>query len=251
METGKKQYYLEIADNALILSHRLAENCSRGPYLEEDLACTNVSLDLIGLAESMYNEIARQSDENISGDDIAYRRDESEYRNCLLTEQPNGNFAELMTRQFFMDIYHYYLFTELSISSDTFLSALANKSLKEVTYHLKRSSEWMIRFGNGTETSKRKAQSAIDKLWRYTDELFVVHSDCEDLIGTGVYADPEKLKKMWMQKAEEVLFLAQLRKPENKEFQLIGGKKGVHSEHMGFLLSEMQFLPNKYPNARW
>lgn len=251
MDQGKKHYYLEIADNAHILSHRLAENCSRGPFLEEDLACTNVALDLIGLAESVYNEVAKQSTENVSGDDVAYRRDEIDYRNCLLVEQPNRDFAHLMTRQFFMDTYHYYLFTELSVSSDTFLSALANKSLKEVTYHLKRSSEWMIRFGNGTEKSKEKAQDAIERLWRYTDELFESDASYADSIGTGVYADQDKLKKLWTQKVDEVFFLAHLRKPENREFQLNGGKTGRHSEHMGYILSEMQFLPNKYPDARW
>jgi ring-1,2-phenylacetyl-CoA epoxidase subunit PaaC len=251
MEAGKKQYYLEIADTAHIMSHRLAENCSRGPYLEEDLACSNVALDLIGLAESVYNTIAKSNDTSLTGDDIAYRRDESAYHNCLLSEQPNGDFAQLMTRQFFMDIYHYYLFTELSTSSDTFLSALANKSLKEVTYHLRRSSEWMIRFGNGTEVSKHKAQEAINKLWRYTDELFSTSDAYADLIGTGVYADPKVLRKYWMQKVDEIFFLANLSKPENKQFQLSGGKKGVHSEHMGYLLAEMQFLTNKYPDARW
>ncbi|MCR9172738.1 MAG: phenylacetate-CoA oxygenase subunit PaaC [bacterium] len=251
METGKRNYYLEIADNAHILSHRLAENCSRGPFLEEDLACTNVALDLIGLAESVYNEIAKQLEGNISGDDVAYRRDEIDYRNCLLTEQPNDDFAHLMTRQFFMDTYHYYIFTELSVSSDTFLSALANKSLKEVTYHLKRSSEWMIRFGNGTKESSERAQAAINRLWRYTDELFTSDESYSDLIGTGVYPDQDKLKKSWMQKVDEVFFLAQLRKPENKGFQLHGGKSGRHSEHMGYILSEMQFLPNKYPDATW
>lgn len=251
MEQGKRNYYLEIADNAHILSHRLAENCSRGPFLEEDLACTNVALDLIGLAESVYNEIGSQSNENETGDAIAYRRDEIEYRNCLLTEQPNHDFAHLMTRQFFMDTYHYYLFTELSVSSDTFLSALANKSLKEVTYHLKRSSEWMIRFGNGTETSKEKAQQAIDSLWRYTDEMFTIDASYAERVGTGVYPDQEKLKKSWSQKVDEILFLAQLKKPENSSFQLYGGKSGQHSEHLGYILSEMQFLPNKYPDAKW
>jgi len=251
MEAGKKQYYLEIADNAHILSHRLAENCSRGPFLEEDLACTNVALDLIGLAESVYNEMAKQSRDWNSGDDIAYRRDEANYHNCLLAEQPNGDFAQLMTRQFFIDTYHYYLFTELSASSDTFLSALANKSLKEVTYHLKRSSEWMIRFGNGTVESKERAQNAINMLWRYTDELFEMHDSYIDLIGTGVYADPVTLRKAWMQKIDEVFFLAQLKKPEKEGFQLKGGKSGIHSEHFGYLLADMQFLPNKYPDARW
>lgn len=249
MDKGKKQYYLEIADNALILSHRLSENCSRGPFLEEDLACTNLALDLIGLAESVYNEVAKQNNEG-SGDDVAYRRCEPDYYNCLLAEQPNGDFAELMTRQFFMDAYHYYLFTALSDSSDTFLSAIANKSLKEVTYHLKRSSEWMIRFGNGTEESNKRAQYAIDKLWRYTDELFEVSDEIREMVDAGVCANPEALKKEWTQKVDEILFLATLKKPENK-FQLSGGKKGTHSEHMGYILNDMQYLTNRYPEAKW
>ncbi len=249
MDLGKRRYYLEIADNALVLSHRLSENCSRGPFLEEDLACTNVALDLIGLAEAVYVEMAKNDPEN-SGDDLAYRRDEMDYVNGLLVEQPNGDFAQLMTRQFFMDAYHYYLFTELSNSTDTFLSALASKSLKEVTYHLKRSSEWMIRFGNGTEESSQRAQKAIDNLWRYTDELFQISELTSPFIELGIYANPETIKKAWNQKVNEVFFLAQLKKPEN-QFQLFGGKSGKHSEYMGGILSEMQFLTNKYPDAQW
>lgn len=250
MNTGAYHYYLEIADNAHILSHRLAENCSRGPFLEEDLACTNVALDLIGLAESVYNEVGRSISPSQSGDDIAYRRAEIDYVNCLMAEQPNGDFAQLMTRQFFMDAYHYYLFTELSNSSDMFLSALATKSLKEVTYHLKRSSEWMIRFGNGTEESARRAQDAIDRLWRYTDELFEVNSAYREQIDSGIFPNPEKLKEAWMQKVDEIFFLSHLKKPENK-FQLSGGKRGTHSEYMGYILNDMQYLPNKYPEAKW
>lgn len=248
MNKGKEKYYLELADNAHILSHRLAENCSRGPFLEEDLACTNVALDLIGLAESVYNEIGRQK--GVSGDDIAYRREEHEYANCLLAEQPNGDFALLMTRQFFMDAYHYYLYTELSGSGDTFLSALATKSLKEVTYHLKRSSEWMIRFGNGTKESKERVQQAIGKLWRYTDELFEITDESREFVETGIFANPETIRKAWTQKVDEIFFLANLKKPENR-YQLSGGKRGIHSENMGFILAEMQFLTNKYADAKW
>lgn len=248
MNKGKEKYYLELADNAHVLSHRLAENCSRGPFLEEDLACTNVALDLIGLAESVYNEIGRRK--GVSGDDIAYRREEHEYANCLLVEQPNEDFAHLMTRQFFMDAYHYDLYSELSGSGDTFLSALATKSLKEVTYHLKRSSEWMIRFGNGTEESKERVKAAIEKLWRYTDELFEVTEESREFVETGIFANPETIRKAWTQKVDEIFFLANLKKPENK-FQLSGGKRGIHSEHMGYILTEMQFLTNKYPEATW
>jgi len=250
MEAGIQNYYLEIADNAFILSHRLSENCSKGPYLEEDLACTNVALDLIGLAEAVYVELSKRSSGTLSSDDIAYRRDESDYLNCLLTEQPNGDFAQLMTRQFFMDAYYYYLFTDLTDSSDTFLSALSAKSLKEVTYHLKRSSEWMIRFGNGTEVSKEKAQQAVNSLWKYTNELFEVSDNSREMVESGVFANNQKIQSLWKQKVDEILFLSNLKKPENPVF-ISGGKAGRHGENMGFILTEIQFLPNRYPEAKW
>lgn len=248
---AKEKYYLEIADNALILSHRLSENCSNGPFLEEDLACTNVALDLIGLAESVYNEAAKNTEEFKTGDDIAYRRDEIDYVNCLLAEQPNHDFAFIMVRQFLMDTYNYYLFSDLTNSSDSFLSAVARKSLKEITYHLRRSSEWMLRFGNGTEVSKEKAQTAIDSLWRYTDELFTPTDVDLSLRSDKISADLDSVKSLWNQKVSEVFYLANLTKPEN-DFQLPnGGKFGKHSEHMGYLLNDMQFLTNKYPDATW
>jgi ring-1,2-phenylacetyl-CoA epoxidase subunit PaaC len=246
----KINYYLEIADNALILSHRLSENCSRGPFLEEDLACTNVALDLIGWAESMYNEAGKISDNDRTGDDFAYRRSENEYTNCLLVEQPNNDFAYLMVRQFLIDTFNYNLCLELTNSKDAFLSAVATKSIKEITYHLKRSSEWMLRFGNGTEVSKEKAQTAINDLWRYTDELFKASESNLELRSAGISADLEKVKENWEQKVNEIFYLANLKKPEN-QFQLFGGKTGRHSEHMGFLLNDMQFLTNKYPDAKW
>ena len=248
---AKEKYYLEIADNALILSHRLSENCSNGPFLEEDLACTNVALDLIGLAESVFNEAAKNTKEFKTGDDIAYRRDEIDYVNCLLTEQPNHDFAYIMVRQFLMDTYNYYLFAELTNSSDSFLSAVSHKSLKEITYHLRRSSEWMLRFGNGTEVSKEKAQTAINALWRYTQELFTPTDADLSLRSDKISADLEAVKSNWDQKVSEVFYLANLSKPEN-DFQLTnGGKFGKHSEHMGYLLNDMQFLTNKYPEATW
>lgn len=247
---AKLKYYLEIADNAFLLSHRLAECCSRGPFLEEDLAGTNVSLDLIGLAESIYEETGRQEGKGNTGNDIAYRREEHEYRNCLLTEQPNTDFAYIMTRQFFMDTFHYYLFSELASSSDPFLRAIGTKSLKEVTYHLKRSSEWMIRFGGGTEISRQKAQDAIDYLWKYTGELFTASEADLSLRADGISANLEKVRAFWIQKVNEVFYLADLKKPAN-DFQLTGGKSGIHSEYMGFMLAEIQFLTNKYPDAVW
>lgn len=247
---AKQKYYLEIADNAFILSHRLAECCSRGPFLEEDLASTNVALDLIGLAESLYGEAARLNPNSISGDDLAYRREEHEYFNCLLVEQENVDFAFIMTRQFFMDVYHYYFFSELTSSADPFLKAIASKSLKEVTYHLKRSSEWMIRFGGGTVESKSRAQKAVDDLWKYTGELFAPSAADTCMRSIGLSADLEKVKSRWEQKVSEILYLAELKKPESND-HVKGGKSGVHSEKMGYMLADIQFLTNKYPDAQW
>jgi ring-1,2-phenylacetyl-CoA epoxidase subunit PaaC len=244
------KYYLEIADNALILSHRLSENCSRGPFLEEDLACTNVALDLIGMAESIYGKVAELEGKGRSGDDWAYRRSEAEYRNSLLAEQPNTDFAYIMVRQFFMDAFHYYFFAELRNSTDAFLQAIAAKSLKEITYHLKRSSEWMIRFGLGTDVSHAKATAAIDAQWRYTAELFKASKSDLELRESGVSIDLNHVKSAWDVKVNEIFYFSTLKKPEN-EFQMGGGKKGVHSEHMGYLLCEMQYLTNKYPEAIW
>lgn len=247
---NKIAYYLELADNVLILSHRLAENSSKGPFLEEDLACTNVALDLIGMAESIYNEAARLQGGGITGDDLAYRRSEWEYKNSLLAEQPNTDFAHIMVRQFLLDTFNYYNLTELTKSKDTFLAAVATKSLKEVTYHLRRSSEWMIRFGNGTEESKSRATTAVNNLCRYTKELFKPTNADLALREEGISANLEVVRSEWETKVAEVFYLAHLKRPENA-FSLFGGKDGKHSEHMGYLLAEMQYLPSKYPDAIW
>lgn len=249
---ARNKYYLEIADNALILSHRLAENCSRGPFLEEDLASTNVSLDLIGLAESIYNKAAELKGDGSTGDDVAYRRSEWEYFNSLLAEQPNTDFAYVMVRQFFMDAFNYYFMTELANSSDTFLSEVSTKSLKEITYHLRRSSEWMIRFGNGTEVSKEKAQNAINELYRYTGELFEPTEADLALRDDKISANLSTLKDRWYQKVKEVMYLSNLKLPTSEDvvYQM-GGKNGKHSEYLGHMLSEMQYLTNKYPDAVW
>jgi ring-1,2-phenylacetyl-CoA epoxidase subunit PaaC len=249
MET-KQTYYLQIADNALILSHRLSEYSSHGPYLEEDLATTNVALDLIGIAESVYIETARISDKGQSADDIVYRRGESEYLNCLLVEQPNTDFAYIMVRQFFTDAFHFYFFTELVNSSDPFLVELGIKSIKEIAYHLRRSSEWMVRLGDGTEEAHQKTQDAINNLWRFTGEFFEENETDKEMRLTNAGADLFLVYKNWLAKINEIFYMSNLKIPDNK-FQLSGGKNGRHTEHMGFILTEMQFLPSKYPDAIW
>ena len=244
------KYYLQIADNALILSHRLAENTSKGPFLEEDLATANVALDLIGLAESMYHEAAKMEGYGQTGDDLAYRREETDFVNCLLAEQPNRDFAHIVTRQFLMDTFNYHYFMALTESRDPFLSAIAFKSIKEVTYHLRRSSEWMIRLGTGTDESRHRVQLAINTLWKFTDELFEESDADMAMLANGFGVHLNDIKVQWNQKVNEILFLSHLESPKN-QFSVRGGKQGIHTEHLGHILAEMQFLPGKYPDAVW
>lgn len=249
MET-KLNYYLQIADNALILSHRLSEYSSHGPFLEEDLANTNVALDLIGIAESIYNECARIEGKGRIGDDFPYRRGEHEFYNCLLVEQPNRDFAFIMVRQFLTDAFNFYFYSEMTKSKDEFLQSIGFKAIKQVTYHLRRSSEWMIRLGAGTELANGKTQFALDTLWRYSQEFFVASEAEAAMIKAGIGVDLEIVKEHWFQKVREILYMAHLSIPEN-QFQLNGGKQGRHSENLGFILTEMQYLPSKYPDAKW
>lgn len=249
MET-KLKYYLQIADNALILSHRLSEYCSRAPFLEEDLANTNVALDLIGLAESIFEETAKLEGKGNSGDDLAYRRLENEFLNSILVEQPNEDFAHIMVRQFFIDAFHYYFFEELTKSKDAFLSAIALKSIKEVTYHLRRSSEWMIRLGKGTEEANQKTQTAINKLWKYTHAFFIENEVEAEMKKQGIGVDLSSVHSNWKQKINEIFYMGHFSLPTN-DYSIKGGKEGIHSEHLGYILSEMQFLTSKYPDAKW
>lgn len=247
---AKEKYYLQIADNALILSHRLSAYSSFGPFLEEDLANTNVALDLIGIAESIYEETAKMRGKGETGDDLVYKRPEHLYFNCQLVEQPNKDFAFIMVRQFFTDAFQFYFFSELTKSKDEFLSAVAFKSLKEITYHLRRSSEWMIRLGDGTPEANEKTQHALNTLWKYSQEFFLENETDKEMIKAGIGVDLSLIKNSWRQKVSEILYMAHLSMPKN-EFQLSGGKQGIHTEYMGYILAEMQFLPSTYPDAIW
>ncbi|MCF8415773.1 MAG: phenylacetate-CoA oxygenase subunit PaaC [Crocinitomicaceae bacterium] len=247
----KLKYYLQIADNALILSHRLSEYCSRAPFLEEDLANTNVALDLIGIAEATLEQAAIIQGKGLSGDDLAYRRPENEFYNTLLVEQPNKDFAYIVVRQFLTDAYHVAFFSELTKSKDPFLSALAYKSIKEVTYHLRRSSEWMVRLGDGTEEAHVKVQTALDSLWKFAKEFFKETDADIFMQNKGFGADLSKVETAWNQKIREIYIMATLKYPPLNDSQVYGGKEGKHSEYLGHILAEMQFLPNKYPDAKW
>ncbi len=244
------QYILRWADDALIMSHRLASYCSYGPFLEEDLAISNVALDYLGQAEALYEYAAKVDDKWKSADDWAYLRRENEYFNCHLVEQPNADFARLMVKQFLYDCYNYETYSDLVNSKDEVLSALAQKSIKEVRYHLKRSTEWMIRLGLGTELSNQKMQDALDNLWKFTGELFEVDGLDVQMQKEGIGIKLADAKGAWTDRVENVLKQAQLKLPEDG-YMSKGGRRGIHTEYMGYLLAEMQYLRRSYPDAVW
>lgn len=243
-------YILGIADNSLILGQRLGELTGHGPSLETDIACTNISLDLFGQVRSYYQYAAKIAGDNRTEDDIAMLRKEREYVNVLLVEQPNTNFAYTMARQFLFDVYHLLFLQELQKSKDLTLSAIANKSIKEVSYHLRFSSDWIKRLGDGTEVSHQKMQDAIDGLWTYTDELFHQTEADIAMVSEGIGVDVTKLKEAYYNKVNAVLEESTLQIPESKWFQK-GGKKGIHTEHLGYLLAELQYMQRAYPNMEW
>lgn len=243
-------YLLGIADNSLILGQRMGELCGHGPSLETDIACTNISLDLLGQVRSYFQYASKIAGDGRTEDDIAMLRKERDYKNVLLVEQPNTNFAFSIGRQFLFDVYHLIFLTELQKSNDLTLSAIANKCIKEVSYHVRFSSDWVKRLGDGTEESKVKMQEAIDDLWTYTDELF--HQTLADkaMVEVEIGVDVTKLKEEYYKRVNEFLEEATLQIPESKYFQK-GGKEGIHTEHLGYILSDLQYMQRTYPNMEW
>lgn len=250
MMNATYKFLLRLGDDSLILGQRLAELCGHGPILEEDIALTNIALDLIGQATNIYTYAAAIEGKGNDADALAFLRLEHQYYNAVLIEQPNGNFADTMVRQFFFDAFRALLFEKLLSSSDEQLAAIAEKSLKETRYHLKHSSEWLIRLGDGTALSHERAQLAIYELWRYTDELFYMDEVEQALLNEGVIPDISALKSEWMTNITAVLNQATLNLPENQGF-FGAGRKGRHSEHMGFILAQLQYMQRAYPNMQW
>ncbi|OIQ28742.1 MAG: phenylacetate-CoA oxygenase subunit PaaI [Bacteroidetes bacterium MedPE-SWsnd-G2] len=250
MNTNLYNYILGLADNSLILGQRLGELCGHGPTLETDIALTNIALDLLGQTRSYYQYASSLKGEEYTEDDIAFLRTEREYVNCLLVEQPNTDFAYTIARQFLFDSYHLLVLTELQKSTDLTISAIAKKSIKEVNYHYRFSSDWLKRLGDGTEISKEKMQEAINSLWTYTNELFLPTEAELAISESGVGVNPEVLKAKYYDMVQNVLEESCLETPESKWFQK-GGKQGIHSEHMGYLLSDMQYMQRAYPNMKW
>ncbi len=243
-------FTLQQADNCLILGQRLAEWCGHGPILEQDIAMTNIGLDLIGQARMWYQYAAEIQGEGKSEDDIAYLRDAWGYRNVLLVEQPNGDFAQTIFRQFLYDTYSCYFYEALMNSSDERLAAIAAKSHKESLYHIKWSGDWVIRLGDGTEESHNKMEEAVDSLWSYAGELTVPNETELEALKAGYGINLEALKTKRDAKIKEVLEEATLSVPEST-YAHAGGKDGKHSEHLGYILSDLQFLQRAYPGNEW
>jgi len=250
MDNNLIQYILGIADNSLILGQRLGELCGHGPSLETDIALTNISLDLFGQTRSYYQYVAQLQGGDATEDTVAFLRLEREYKNVLLVEQPNTDFGYVIAKQFLFDVFHLAFLQELQHSKDTQLAAIAVKSIKEVLYHTRFSSDWIKRLGDGTNESHDRIQTAINDLWIYTDELFQPTEADTAMVAQGIGVDSTKLKANYYQQVSAVLAEATLITPVVEYFQK-GGKQGIHSEHMGFIVTELQFMQRTYPNMNW
>ena len=248
-EAPRVLYALRRADDALILGHRLSEWTGHAPMLEEELALPNIGLDLIGQARSLYAYASGCEGAGNDEDGYAYLRDAPQYRNLLLVEQPNGDFAQTIVRQFFYSAFADLYWRAMMRSTDPTLAAIAAKSEKESAYHLRHASEWLIRLGDGTDESHRRAQDAADAMWPFTGEMFEA-ADEQDLIAQGVGIDPATLRAAWDATVDRVLAEATLTRPGGLWMQR-GGRSGKHSEHLGYLLTEMQHLQRTFPGATW
>ena len=247
--TDIEKYILRIADTTLILSQRLSEWCSKGPSLEEDIALSNISLDLLGQANGLLEYVSKLNGE-ISPDEYAFKRDEREFYNFQICEIENGHFGDTIMRQFLIDIYFKLYYQELEKSKDETLSALATKSLKEVSYHLRHSSNWVIRLGDGTHESKDKIQKSLNNIWKYTGEFFEMDELDKKILKEKIGVNNKNLKKDWDKLVDETLIKAKLKRPEDG-YMMTGSRKGIHTEMLGKILSEMQYLPRAYPDAKW
>lgn len=251
MSEAKIEYLLRLGDSALILGQRVSEWIGHAPIMEEDVALANVALDLIGQARLWFGYAGELEGRGRDEDALAFLREAHEYRNVLLVEQPNGNFADTLVRQFLFDAWHHALLEGLTQSHDPRIAEIAVKALKEVTYHLERSSDWVVRLGDGTEESHRKAQAALDELWTYTGEMFAVDAIDAELVAQGVAVDPASLREAWLHTVQAVCEAATLTAPPADAWMQSGGKQGRHTEHLGYILAEMQSLPRAHPGARW
>ncbi|MFL6673320.1 MAG: 1,2-phenylacetyl-CoA epoxidase subunit PaaC [Massilia sp.] len=247
----KLDYLLRQGDNALILSQQLCQWCGKGPALEEDMALSNIALDLLGQTRMWLAYAGELEGQGRGEDQLAFLRDAHDYRNCLLVEQPNGSYADTLVRQFYFDTWHYFLMDALTSSSDARIADIAAKSLKELTYHLRRSGDLVVRLGDGTDTSHAKMQAAADELWTYTGEMFIYDAVDNAMVEQGVAPPPGPLREAFLGHVSEVFEEATLAMPSPQAYMQRGGKQGRHTERLGYILAEMQFLQRAYPDAQW
>lgn len=248
------EYLLRLGDSSLILSQRLGAWTGHGPILEEDLALTNTALDLLGQARMWLTLAGEVEGAGRDEDALAYHRDAHQFHNVLLVERANGNYADTMARQFLFDVWHYFLLQRLEQSSDERVAAIAAKSIKEVTYHVRRSSDMVVRLGDGTDESHAKMQAAIDDAWRFTGELFADDAVDQDVTARGIGCELSALRAPWLAHVREVLEEATLTVPDETAANHLayrGGRQGRHTEELGYVLAEMQYLPRAYPGATW
>ena len=245
-----KQYAIRLGDDALVLGHRLSEWCSKGPFLEEDLALTNVALDFIGRARMFYSYAAEIDGGEFTEDSYAYQRDCRDFTNLLIHELPGGDFAFALARQYLVDEFSLAFMERLQDSSDETLAAIAAKAVKECRYHLRRSHDWMLRLGDGTEESHRRLQRAVDDLWGYTSELFELDELEQELAAAGVAVDSPTLKADWEKSVRATFSEATIDLPES-DWSVRGGREGLHTEHLGHMLSDLQFMQRAYPGLEW
>lgn len=248
--TALSEFLLHIGDSQLILSHRLAEWCGHAPELELDIALANIGLDLLGQARTALSLAGEIEGLGRDEDRLAYFRTEREYRNLLLCEQPNGDFGQTIVRQWLMDQYHGLLFEALSTSNHAGLSAFAIKSLKEVKYHQRFSTAWMERLSLGTPEAHEKIQQGLNQLWRFTEELFVLTADEQQLVDAQILPDLSALPEKWNDIIQNELIRLELKLPETGAYRS-GAKKGLHTENLGFVLAELQYLQRSYPDMVW
>ena len=244
------QYILRLADTNLILGHRLSELTGHGPMLEEDIAYTNIALDLIGQANALLQYAAKVEGKGRTEDDLAFLRNEREFYNSLLSEQPNVDFAFTVARQFFSSVFEMYLYDALKNSADETLAALAARSHKEALYHVRHTTAWMERLGDGTDESHSRMQNAVDELWRFTADMFDADEVDALLLKEKIVSDLKDIRTNWDMVVTGTLERATLRKPDNA-WQQRGSREGKHTEHLGFLLAEMQHLHRAIPGVKW
>ncbi len=244
------QYALRLGDDALILGHRLSEWCRNGPFLEEDIALSNIALDYIGRARMYYSYAAELSGGKKSEDDFAFLRECREYQNFLIIELPRGDFAQTMARQLILDVFYTQQLEQMCESTDTTLAAIAEKAVKETKYHLRRSTDWTLRLGDGTEESHRRLQTGFDAIWGYIPEMFEQDGIEEKLVALGIAVDTKELKPKWEKQIGAILKEATIKIPQ-QEWTVRGGRAGFHTEHLGHLLSELQYMQRTYPGLQW